>query len=123
MGNLRFQDGGPKGGFLEEDRIDALLDFLLVDPQTARGIRLRIQVDEKNANLAEGQLTRKIHGGGGLADPSLLVTDGDGSGHVPRGTSAWAYALAFASRSAASCCRTVSAELMTQYNMKPDGRL
>ena len=119
--NLCFQDGYFERKLPQENRIETLLQLLFVNSEPPRGICLWIQIDQKNPQVCEGQLAGQVNGGSGLSDPPFLITNCDGSGHVPRGTPV-IYALAFAKRSAATCCTTVRTELTTQYSMKPEGR-
>jgi hypothetical protein len=54
----------------------------LVDPKPGSRVALWVEVDEEGRALGEGQAGRKVDGRGCLADPALLVYDGDGLSYV-----------------------------------------
>ena len=54
--DLRFQDGSFQRDFFQQDRVKTFFDLLFVDPQAAGGIRLRVQIDEKNTEVGKRQL-------------------------------------------------------------------
>ena len=54
---------------------------LTLEPETTGEVRLRIEVDEEDPLLRDGERRSQVEGGRGLADTALLVSDGD----YPRG--------------------------------------
>jgi hypothetical protein len=54
---------------------------LAAEPDAAREVGLRVDVDEEHALVCECEGRGEVDGGGGLADASLLVGDGDDASH------------------------------------------
>jgi hypothetical protein len=46
---------------------------MMVDTEGGRRVPLRVQVDHEDSGTVQGQGGSQVHGGGGLADPTLLV--------------------------------------------------
>ncbi len=59
-----------------------MLERLLVDAGTHRGIALGIQVDQQHTLVLCREAGGKVHRGGGLADAALLVCDHEYLGHM-----------------------------------------
>jgi hypothetical protein len=78
--------------FAEQHVVGAALDLGLRVPDAARGVALRVHVDEEHALLGDGEARREVHGGGRLADAAFLVRDREHDAHgrarcTPRATS------------------------------------
>ena len=50
---------------------------LTLEPETTGEVRLRVEVDEEDALLGDGQRRSQVEGGRGFADAALLVGDCD----------------------------------------------
>src|SRR6476661_6193762 len=79
--------GEPGGADRRRDRHLARQDMVEVrrgrlDAEAARGVPLRIAVDEQDAPFEGAEAGAEIDGGGGLADPTFLVRDGENHGSV-----------------------------------------
>ena len=65
-----------QGAFAEQGAIGAgALGFF--QAQTAGGVGLRVEVDEKDGPAGRGEAGREIDGGGGFAHAALLIGDRD----------------------------------------------
>ncbi|MNT18446.1 hypothetical protein D3C72_1536570 [compost metagenome] len=69
-------------GQADQHLVHAVLQRLLVDARTHRGIALRVQVDQQHALVLRGQAGGEVHRGGGLAHPALLVCNHEYLGHM-----------------------------------------
>jgi hypothetical protein len=56
----------------------------LLQPERAGRVRLRVEVDDERGDAQPGKARAEVNRGGGLADPALLVRDGEDLGHVRR---------------------------------------
>jgi hypothetical protein len=56
----------------------------LVDSQARGGVRLRIDIDEQHAPSQLGERGADADGGGGLADPALLISNGEDACRLAR---------------------------------------
>ena len=54
---------------------------LAFEADAAREVALRVDVDEEDALVGEGEGGAEVDGGGGLADAAFLVCDGEDSSH------------------------------------------
>jgi hypothetical protein len=73
----------PEGAAVEEDVVDRGLHPVPGDPEGGAGVPLGVEVHEQGPALGRGQGGREVDGGGRLADPALLVRDGDDPPHGP----------------------------------------
>jgi hypothetical protein len=64
-----------RAGLAEEDWIEALAGRVF-EAQPARGIGLRVEIDEEDAAASLRSPSRQMDGRGGFAHPSLLIDDG-----------------------------------------------
>ena len=64
-----------RAGMAEEDRVEALSGCMF-ETQPTRGIGLRVEIDEQDAAARLGGPGGQMDGGGGFADPSLLIHNG-----------------------------------------------
>jgi hypothetical protein len=78
---LGRQDNPGERGFLDDDVVDARAVLVRADAQSARRVRLRIDVDEKGSLLGDRQPGGQVDSRRGLPDSALLVGDRDDSGH------------------------------------------
>src|SRR6185437_7456962 len=69
------QQRGLRAALPEQHFARAALDRALVHPAAGGGIALRIDVDQQHAPSHHREGGGQIHGGGGLADPALLIRD------------------------------------------------
>ena len=53
-----------------------------IDPEPARGVALRVQIDDEHAVAREGQVAGQIDNRRGLSDAALLVGTGDRLAHL-----------------------------------------
>ena len=80
--------------------------------ETAGGVALRVAVDQQDAALEGAETGAEVDGGGGLADPALLVRDGENRGHrgqwsqVLLGKRGAAAGCAASDSPRAGCCRS-----------------
>ena len=63
-------------GLAEQDRVETAT-FGCVDAEAAGAVRLRVEIDEQHALPAKRQCGGEVEGGGGFANSSLLVCDGN----------------------------------------------
>ena len=68
----RRNDGARDFLRAEQGTVDAMVGDRL-QSEIAGGIRLRIEIDEQDAHATLSKTRRKIHGGGRLPDPALLI--------------------------------------------------
>src|SRR5664279_867673 len=61
----------------EQHVVHAELERTLVDARAHRRVALRVEVDDEDAAADLRQASRKVHGGGRLADAALLVGDAE----------------------------------------------
>ena len=73
------------GVVAEEHVVHRGLERPDVDPQAGAGVALRIEIDDQGAVAELGQAGAEVDRGGGLADATLLVGDGDDPGERPAG--------------------------------------
>ena len=73
----RFSDGGA----FEQHVVHGHTESALVHTRTHRRVSLRVEVHHQDALPHPTQAGREVDGGGGLADPTLLVRNAKNSGH------------------------------------------
>jgi len=61
----------------EEDIVDAEAGFVPREAEAPGGVGLGVAVDEEGLEAFQGDGGGEVDGGGGFADPALLVDDGD----------------------------------------------
>ncbi len=70
----RGRHGDVAQGFFPDQHLVARGDAgFAVDAEPGRGVALRVEVDDENPLADRGQRGSEVDGGGGLADPALLV--------------------------------------------------
>jgi hypothetical protein len=67
-----------EGSPIDEGVVHRAPGLSAIDAEAARGIALRIEVDDEDASALEGQVGRQVDDGRRLADAALLVGTGDG---------------------------------------------
>ena len=89
-----FKDEAPMLGLMQNRPllISDLVDYVATwhaeteivsrDPDPARRVPLWIAVDQQRPLLGDRQARGKVHGGGRLSDPALLIGYRDDSGHT-----------------------------------------
>ena len=65
---------------LDEHVVDARHLGVVVDAERGAGVALRVDVDDQHGQSGLGQRGGDVDGGGGLADATLLVGDGEDAG-------------------------------------------
>jgi len=71
VGGLQHIEGT---GLAEENGVEAFAGRVL-EAETAGGVGLGIKIDEENPATCFGRPRGEVNGGGGLADPALLIND------------------------------------------------
>src|SRR5438445_11643152 len=66
----------------DEDVVDGGTELILRNADAARGVPLRVAVDEERALFGGSEAGGEVHGGRRLSDAALLVRDRDDAGHV-----------------------------------------
>ena len=72
-------------GLAEQHFVGRDFPVLAVDAKPGAGIALRIEIDDQNPLADRGKRGRQVDGGGGLADPALLVGYRDHAATVRHG--------------------------------------
>ena len=67
-------------GLADEHLVQVGFERTLVDAAAHGGVALRIEIDQQHPLLVRSQASRKVDGGGGLADAALLVGDAEHAG-------------------------------------------
>ena len=79
--DLRALDDVRELDVADEGVVDRPLDRVGRDADSARGVGLRIQVDQEGRVLGGSEARREVHGRRRLADAALLIRDRDDLGH------------------------------------------
>ncbi len=74
---IRLDDGVPCRTALDDDVVGGQTELSMVDPEPGRRVGLGIEVHQQASIASLRQARNEIHCRGGLADPTLLVRDGD----------------------------------------------
>ena len=86
--DVEVGDGGFDHGIGEGASGDEWVTFGGGDAEAAGGVALGVDVDDERRPARLGESGGDVNGGGGLADPALLVGHGDDLGHVEEASSA-----------------------------------
>jgi hypothetical protein len=80
VGNLRGEDDFAGGGVTEEKVVHGGSGFIARKAETASGVCLGIDIEEKDWNALECNRCGQVDGGSGFSYATLLVDDGDDFG-------------------------------------------
>src|SRR5689334_20562077 len=69
---------------VEQRVVERVADAIALDADAARGISLRVRVDQQRLALRGGEGRREVHRGRRFSDAALLVGDGDYARHLVR---------------------------------------
>ena len=77
-------DGGLDGGGAGEEVVDAGAGFIACEAEAGGGVGLGIAIDEQGGDTVQSECGGEVDGGGGFADATFLVDDGEDAGLISR---------------------------------------